>query len=137
MIDNEIFSKEFEGICPICNDILERGYEYQTEIMGLEDGIAPIRYIIYKCEKCGTSIKKEVNGFFVHGDVIDFDERTVTIRTNPPPSPFLFTCLRFAETIDKITVKHKLDLSDLKWFKDYFEWAEILVIDNVAIKLSG
>jgi hypothetical protein len=137
MIDNEIFSKEFEGICPICNDILERGYEYQTEIMGLDSGVCPIQHITYKCEKCGTSIKKDLNGFFVYGDVIDFDKNSVKIRTYAlPPSSYL-SGSGDVETTGTITVQHKLDLSRIKWFKDNFELAEILVIDNVAVELTG
>lgn len=136
-IDYEIIPKEFEGLCPICNHLIERHYEYQTEKMGLESGVCPLQHITYECEKCRTVIKKDVNGFFVYGDFIDFDESSVTIKTYPSPPPPYPSGLGFAETTDTITVQHKLDLSDLKWFNDNLEWAEILVIDNVAVKLSG
>lgn len=137
MIDDDIILKEFEGLCPICNHPTERKYEYQTEKIGLESGVCPLQHITYECEKCRTVIKKEVNGFFVIGAVFDFDESSVTIKTIPHPPPPYPSGRESSKTTDTITVQHKLDLSELKWFRDNFELAEILVIDNVAVKLSG
>ena len=113
------------------------GYEYQTEKFGLESGVCPLQHITYECEKCRTVIKKDVNGYFVHGDVVQFDESNVTIKTYPEPHYPDLSGSKHAETTDIITVQHKLDLSDLKWFKDNLECAEILVMENVAVKLSG
>lgn len=129
--------KEYEGICSVCGRPLVRGYEYKTQNFGLESGIHPLQHLTYECEKCGTVIKKDVNGFFVYGDVVDFDENSVTIRTPPPPPSPYISGSRIAETKETITIQHNLDLSKLKRFMDNLEDAEILVINNKAVQIKG
>lgn len=137
MIDYDIIPKEFEEECPICNQLMERHYEYQNEKMGFESHVYPLQYITYECENCRTVIKKDLNGFFVCGDIFAFDESFVAIKTYSRGLPLYPTDLGFAETTETIIVQHKLDCSLLRWFNDTLEYAQILVIDNVAVELSG
>ncbi len=127
IIDN---LKDYDCICSICNNLMERNYEYQTEKFGIENGVLPLLHVVLSCDKCRTVLKKEVNGYFVIGDIIDFDEHTVTIKAAPPPQGQ-------RELTGKIILEHNLDVSTLKWFKDNLELAEVLVIDNEAVKITG
>ena len=127
----DILLPDHGGKCSICNQPFELHYKYKTKKLG-EGGINPLESIVHECKNCNTLLEVKTNGFFIIGEIVDFDASIIKIKSYPrPPSEDTI------EFENITTIEHCLDLSRLKWYRDNLEPVEILVIDNKAIRLMG
>jgi len=127
-----------ERKCPSCGHPIRESFDYMTydEDWGKK---MHFRSITLSCHKCdfsptlGPPITDAALGYFLTGTILDYDSHFIKIEVSPSYKEVRKRC----EKNKPLVIKHKVDLPVLGVYQGLMDLIEILVIDNIVVRVSG